>query len=49
VFFPDEKVTRVRITAGNGALATGVKDVTDGGSKDLVVYDDFFYNEPLAN
>ena len=48
VFFPNEKVTRVKITAGNGALGAGVKDITDGGAKDLVVYDDFFYSEPLT-
>jgi hypothetical protein len=46
VNFPDERVTRIKITAGNGVLAAGVKDVSDGGSKDLVAYDDFFYDEP---
>lgn len=47
VFFPEEKVTRIKITAGNAVLAAGVKDISDSGSKDLVVMDDFFYTEPL--
>jgi hypothetical protein len=48
VFFPKEKITRVKITAGNGVLQAGVKDISaQGGQKDLVVMDDFFYSEPL--
>ncbi len=46
VFFPDEKITLVKITSGNGLLGAGVKDISDGGSKDLVVMDDFLYSEP---
>jgi hypothetical protein len=48
VYFPNNKITRVKITSGNGVLASGVKDVSDGGSKDLVVMDDFLYSEPVA-
>lgn len=48
VHFPYEKITRVTITAGNGVLGAGIKDLTDGGAKDIVVIDDFFYDEPKA-
>lgn len=37
------KITRIKITSGNAVLAAGVKD---GASKDVVVMDDFIYNEP---
>jgi hypothetical protein len=47
VYFPNEKITRVKITAGNAKLQSGVKDISDGGSKDLVVMDDFLYSEPV--
>lgn len=48
VHFTDEKITRLKITTGGGVLAKDVKDVTDGGAKDLVAVDDFLYSEPLS-
>jgi MYXO-CTERM domain-containing protein len=39
-----EKISRVRITTGNAALAGGV---SDGGATDLVAMDDFIYSEPV--
>jgi hypothetical protein len=48
VHFPNDKITRVKITAGNGILGIDGKDYTNGGGKDLVVFDDFFYSEPKA-
>ncbi len=48
VSFPDDKVTRIKITVGNGLLAIGAKDISNGGNKDLVVMDDFLYSEPKS-
>jgi hypothetical protein len=47
VYFKNELVTMVEI-AHEGRLIDGGKDITDGGSKDLVVFDDFIYSEPAA-
>ncbi len=47
VYFKNERVTLVEI-GHEGKLIDGGKDITDGGSKDLVVFDDFIYSEPAA-
>lgn len=41
----NSKITRVRIISGNSILAAGVRD---GASNDIVVMDDFIYNEPVS-
>jgi hypothetical protein len=46
VAFQDTVVTSVRITSGRAPVSAGVKDISDGGSQDLVVMDDFLYSEP---
>lgn len=49
VKFKEAKITSLKITTGNGVMSAGVKDVSDGGNKDLVVMDDFLYDEPTLN
>lgn len=44
--FESAIVSRVRITLGSGAIANGFKDVSSGGTRDIVVLDDFLYAEP---
>lgn len=44
--FENAIVSRVRITLGSGAIGAGFKDVSSGGSRDIVVLDDFLYTEP---
>ncbi len=48
VYFPDDKVTRVKITADSATPGAGIKDIWDDGTADLVVMDDFLYSEPAA-
>ena len=44
--FDSPIVARVRITSGDAALSATVTDVSEGGTNDLVVMDDFIYGEP---
>lgn len=44
--FENAIVSRVRITLGSGAIGAGFKDVSSGGTRDIVVLDDFLYTEP---
>ena len=45
--FASAIVARVRITSGTGALGAQALDVSNGGTADLVVMDDFLYTEPV--
>lgn len=47
VYFPNGAVTDINI-GHEGKLTDGEKDISQGGTKDLVVLDDFIYSEPLA-
>jgi hypothetical protein len=47
--FESQIVARVRITSGNTPIdATVTDNVSTGGTRDLVVMDDFIYGEPRA-
>lgn len=46
VFFKNEKVTSIKV-GHDGPLNSGEKDITQGGTKDLVILDDFLYDEPV--
>lgn len=44
--FESALVAKVRITAGQTAIGAGVKDISAGGTQDLVATDDFIASEP---
>ena len=46
VVFNGAAVARVRIVLGEAALGATVNDVSSGGTRDLVIMDDFLYGEP---
>lgn len=45
-FNAGERIERVRVTNGTAAIAAGTNDVTQGGTADVVVNDDFIFGEP---
>jgi hypothetical protein len=47
VYFKNKKVTRIQV-GHDGVLSGGGKDITNGGTKDLVIMDNFLYDEPVA-
>jgi hypothetical protein len=46
VYFKNQKVTHIRV-GHDGSLAEGGADVSAGGQKDFVVFDDFLFDEPV--
>jgi hypothetical protein len=46
VKFASPLIARVRIRSGEAAIGAGVKDLSAGGTQDLVVMDNFLYGEP---
>lgn len=48
VYFKGEKITGIRV-GHEGTLSGSGKDISQGGTHDLVILDDIIYNEPVAN
>ncbi len=46
-FTHGERITKV-IVKHDGFLEEGIPDVSEGGTRDLIVLDDFIYSEPVA-
>ena len=46
VYFKNEKVTSITVNH-QGILIDGEADISNGGSNDLIVLDDFVYSEPI--
>ena len=46
VYFANKKVTAVKIKQGTAAIGNLVKDISEGGTNDLIIMDDFLYDEP---
>ncbi len=46
VHFSKEKITHIRV-GHDGALVDGGNDISAGGQKDFVVFDDFLFDEPI--
>ena len=46
VYFPNARVTQVRIHSGSAPLSPTQNDISDGSGEDLVIMDDFIYSEP---
>lgn len=42
----DERITSIKVNH-DGFLSAGGKDISDGGTHDLIVMDDFLYSEPI--
>jgi hypothetical protein len=47
VYFENQVVTKIEVSH-QGKLVDGEKDISQGGTKDLVIMDDFIYSEPVA-